>query len=160
MRLSDQAMESERAETVEPSDLTFPVLCLSRDSSIVPSWDREGLCRCNALAFWSNQYYRDLRVFDSTGTEFTVVDAQLQQPMSPARRFLARLINQSLSVRLRLRVEGPPSLAKAKERVSEWLDRAPEFWEAADDLDEWKRRISACEAMADLIAVFERPEER
>jgi hypothetical protein len=35
------------------------------------------------------------------------------------------------------------------------LDKAQEFWEAADDLDEWKRRILACETMADLIAVFE-----
>lgn len=148
-------MESERAGIVEPSDLTFPVLCLSRDSSVVPARDPEGLCRCNALAFWRNQYYRDLQIFDSTGAAYTVVEAQLPQAMSSTRRLLARLINQSLSVNLRLRSEGPPSLAKAKERVSEWLDKAPEFWEAADDLDEWKRRISACETMADLIAVFE-----
>jgi hypothetical protein len=113
------------------------------------------LCRCNALAFWRNQYYRDLQIFDVTGSAYTVVEAQLRQPMSSARRFLARLTNQSLSVKLWLRTQGPPSLAKAKERVNEWLDKAPEFWEAVDDLDEWKRRISACETMADLIAVFE-----
>jgi hypothetical protein len=148
-------MESECAGTVEPSDLTFPVLCLSRDSSVVPVRDLEDLCRCNALAFWRNQYYRDLRVLDVTGSAYTVVEARLRRPMPSARRFLARLTNQSFSVKLRLRAEGPPSLATAKERVSEWLDKAPEFWEAADDLDEWKRRISTCETMADLIAVFE-----
>ncbi len=148
-------MVSESAGLVEPKDLTFPVLCLSRDFSVVPARDPEGLCRCNALAFWRNQYYQDLQIFDSTGSAYTVVEAQLRHPMPSARRFLARLINQSLSVELRLRAEGPSSLAEAKERVSEWLDKAPEFWEAADDLDEWKRRILACETMADLIAVFE-----
>jgi hypothetical protein len=148
-------MESERAGLVDLSDLIFPVLCLSGDTSVVPARDPGSLCRCNALAFWRNQYYRDLQIFDSTGSAYTVVEAQLRHRMPLARRLLARLINQSLTVELRLRTEGPSSLAEAKKSVSEWLDKAPEFWEAADDLDEWKRRISACETMADLIAVFE-----
>ena len=136
-------------------ELSFPVLCLSRDTSIVVARDADSLGRCNALAFWKNQYFRELLVIDLTGASFTVVDAETETGYSPVARFLARLTNRELRVRLRLRSEGAPSLATAKRRVGEWLDKAPEFWEASAELSEWKARVTACGSMAQLIEVFE-----
>jgi len=113
---------------VEPHDLSFPVLCLARDASIVVAASLEDLCRCNALAFWGNQYYRDLRIFDSTGASYAVAGAEPERSFSAGRRFLARVFNRRLAVRLQIEAQGPPSLEAAKQRTSEWLDRAPEFW--------------------------------
>ena len=140
---------------VGPDELTFPVLCLSRDTSIVVAQDAARLKRCNALAFWGNHYFRDLRVIDSKGIAYTVVEAEPERAYSLMARLLARLINGELVVRLRLRSEGSPSLATAKHLAREWLDIAPEFWEASADLDDWKARVMACNDMSELIKVFE-----
>lgn len=137
-----------------PEDLDFPVLCLSRDSSVVVAADREALCRCSALALWGNEYYRDLRVFDASATPYSVVAAEPERRFSAVGRLLARLSNREFAVRLRLQQLGPSSVEVAKAHASEWLDRAPEFWEASDDLDVWKRRISSCTTMIELIELF------
>jgi len=140
---------------VGPEELSFPVLCLSRDTSIIVARDADSLSRCNALAFWVNGYFRELLVIDLTGASFTVVEAETEPGYSPVARFLARLTNRELRVRLRLRCDGTPSLAAAQRLVGEWLDKAPEFWEASAELSEWKARVMACDSMAQLIEVFE-----
>ena len=140
---------------VGPDELAFPVLCLSHDSSIVVAEDAYHFSRCNALAFWGNHYFRDLRVIDSKGIAYTVIEADPERAHSLMARLLARLTNRELVVRLRLRSDGAPSLATAKQLAREWLDRAPEFWEASTDLDDWRARVMACGDVSELIKVFE-----
>ena len=140
---------------VEPIDLEFPVLCLSHDTSIVVARDADEMKRCNALAFWGNNYFRDLRVVDSNGIAYTVIDAEPDTAYSRVARLFMRLTNRAVRVRLRLRPDGSPSLAIAKQLASEWLDRAPYFWEASGELSEWKARVMACSTMGELINVFE-----
>lgn len=84
-------------------DLDFPVLWLSRDASVVVAPDLETPCQCNALAFWGNEYYRDLPVFDDSAALYTVVAAEPERRFSAGARILARLLNQKFAVRLQLR---------------------------------------------------------
>ena len=137
------------------TDLAFPVLCLSHDTSIVVARDADELGQCNALAFWGNHYFRDLRVIDSSGITYTVIDAEPETAYSRVAQLFARLTNRTLRVRLRLRADGPASLVIAKRLASEWLDRAPEFWESSAELGEWKARVMACNSVGELIKVFE-----
>ncbi len=140
---------------VGPTDLAFPVLCLSRDTSIVVARDADELGQCNALAFWGNHHFRDLRVIDSSSIAYTVIDAEPETAYSRVAQLTARLTNRALRVRLRLRADGPAPLAIAKRLASEWLDKAPEFWESSADVSEWKAQVMACCTVGELIKVFE-----
>ncbi len=139
---------------VSPGVLSFPVLCLSQDSSITVAAEAEELRSCNALALWARGYYRDLVVFDSTGLRFRVVQADSEREYSALGRFFARLINRKLRVKLLLESDGRVRLEEVKREVSEWLDRAPDFWEESDELDHWRKRISKCHRMEELMALF------
>jgi hypothetical protein len=65
-----------------------------------------------------------------------------------------RLLNQRVSVRLSMEEIGPPSLELVKERVLEWIDRDPEFWDAGGDLAEVKGRISKASSVPQLAAIL------
>lgn len=64
------------SQGVTPDELAFPVLCLSRDTSISVADDKAALMRCNALAFFKNRYFDNLLVIDSRRGAFRVTDAQ------------------------------------------------------------------------------------
>jgi hypothetical protein len=107
------------------------------------------------MAFWRNHYFRDLRVIDSNGIAYTVIDAEPEGTYSSMAQLFMRLTNRELRVRLRLRPDGSPSLVLAKQLASEWLARAPDFWEASAEMSEWKARVMACSSMGELIELFE-----
>lgn len=134
--------------------LTFPVLCLSRDSSIAVAETSDRLHRCNALAFFANRYYDGLLVIDSTAARFRVVRAEAAPALSAIGRWIARAVNRRLRVELQLEALGPASLDEARRTVLEWLDRAPDFWEASRDLAEWKRLVAGAGSPRALIALF------
>ena len=139
----------------DPSGLAYPVLCLARDNSICAVRSADDLRTCNAVAYWGNRYFHDLQILDAVGAPYTVVRSETERRFTPLRRAVARLLNQTLRVTLELRSEGPPSLSSAKARVAAWLERAPEFWEESDDLENWKRRIAECRDMRQLVDLFE-----
>lgn len=139
---------------VDLRDLSFPVLCLSQDNSIVPVESAQSLTECSATAFFRNRYFDHLLVIDSNASSFVVISADPVVPIASLRRTLARLLNQRIRVRLRLERAGSSSLASAQAAVSGWLERAPEFWEAAYDLAEWKQRVATVATMRELIALF------
>jgi hypothetical protein len=134
--------------------LDYPVLCLSQDTSISVRSDPAALGRCNAKALWTNRYFEGLLVFDASARRFRVTDAQPAAPVSPVRRLLMRLLNQSVSVRLRLEETGPPSVDAIKERVVEWIERDPEFWNAGGELAELKRRIVRAPNIPEIAAIL------
>ena len=133
--------------------MTFPVLCLSRDSSIAVAETSERLRRCNARAFFKNRYYDGLLIVDATPARFRVVRAEVVPPLSAIGRWTARAVNLRLHVELQLEAQGATSLGEAKRSVVEWLDRAPDLWEASRDLDEWKRLVARAGSAKALIAL-------
>jgi hypothetical protein len=134
--------------------LHYPVLCLSRDTSISVRPDPGALCRCNAKALWGNRYFEGLLVFDSSARRYRVTDASPAVPVSAVRQGLMRLLNQSVPVRLSMEEIGPPSLEQVKERVLESIDGDPEFWEAGGELAELKSRIARASGVPQLAAIL------
>ncbi len=134
--------------------LSFPVLCLSRDTSITTAESPERLQGCNARALFTTRYFEDLIVFDSTGEQYRVLSAEMSPPLTGMRRWLARAFNRSLTVRLELQRENAVSLATAKQHVLIWLKKDPDFWEESRDIDDWERLVDAAKDMRRLIELF------
>jgi hypothetical protein len=141
-------------EDVDATRLRYPILCLSQDSSITVARNGQEFCRCNALALWGNNYYRRMYVFDTEATPYLVTSAAPVPPFSVIGRFLARLFNRRIQVRITLERTGDASLDDAKQRATEWLDRSPEFWEASADISEWKNHIAKAPDMEVLMSLF------
>ncbi|HEU4343107.1 MAG TPA: hypothetical protein VFU31_16260 [Candidatus Binatia bacterium] len=138
----------------KPAELLFPVLCLSQDSSISVAESAERLHRCNALALFKNRYYDNLLVIDSKADRFRVERAEVVPALSAVGRWTARVLNRKLQVELQLEQEGSGSLDDAKRIVSEWLGRAPDFWEASRDIEEWREMVARAGTVGGLIALF------
>lgn len=134
--------------------LSYPVLCLSRDTSISVAETEERLEQCNARAFFTNRYFDDLILLDANAQVFMVVASQPAQPLTGVSLWWARIRNAKFAVRLQLEKTAPASLEAAKERVVIWLEKSPEFWEASRDLDEWKRLVRNARDMRQLVALF------
>jgi hypothetical protein len=136
-------------------DLTFPVLCLARDSSIAVAQNADELARCNARAFYRSRYFDQLLVIDSKATQYSVAAARPPSELLGLRRLLVRLFNRQFRVPLQLAPTGVASLADAKTRVLEHLGRAPHFWEESRDLAEWKELIARARDIEQIVRLFE-----
>lgn len=139
---------------VNTTALTFPVLCLSQDSSISVAESAERLHRCSALAFFKNRYYDNLVVIDSKASRFRVVRAEVVPALSTIGRWTARAFNRWLQVELHFEAQGSGSLDDAKRMVNEWLRRAPHFWEESRDIEEWRDMVVRASTAKGLIALF------
>ena len=134
--------------------LSFPVLCLSRDTSILVIAGPEQLQRCNALAFFKTRYFDDLLIFDSSCAHYRVVRCELVTPLTGIRKWLIRALNRPLTVELTLQTERQASLSTAKEHVLVWLKKAPGFWQESRDMADWERLVKAAPDMRRLIQLF------
>ena len=134
--------------------LDYPVLCFAHDHSVSVASTPEDLQTCNALAWYRNRYFEDLRVFDAVATPYRVGTVDLARPLHGWRRLVARARNQELEVVLQLEKLGEPSLDAAQEMASDCIHRAPEFWEAAYELHDLESRLRDCSDMEALCALF------
>jgi hypothetical protein len=136
------------------TQIAFPALCLSGDNSVCVFLSLDALCRCSATSLFHNRYYDGLQVFDSTGACFEVAEADPVPPASTFSQMLARLTNRPLVVQLRIVHSSTIPLAEIKDKVTEWVRRTPDFWEASRDLKEWEANISEAPTVPDLVALF------
>jgi hypothetical protein len=134
--------------------LSFPVLCLSGDSSVTAAANPEQLQQCNALAFFKNRYFDDLVIFDSNAEQFRVVRAEAAPPLVGVKKWLTRVFNRHLTVRLELQREAPASIGAAKRQVLIWLEKAADFWEESRDIAEWQEMVEAAPDMRRLLQLF------
>lgn len=103
--------------------LAYPVLCLSRDTSISVAATPEQLERCNARAFFKYRYFDDLVILDANADVFRVIASQPDQPLTGIRLWSARVRNAKLKLRLHLERAPPTSLEAAKGRCRSGADR-------------------------------------
>jgi hypothetical protein len=134
--------------------LSFPALCLARDTSISVAESPDGLRRCNALAFFKNRYFDDLIIFDSSAARYRVASATPAEPLTRTKKWFVRALNRRLTVQLSLSRDADASLDTAKDCVLAWLKKDPGFWEASRELSEWERMVKAAPDMARLIRLF------
>jgi len=136
------------------SSLPYPVLCLARDNSVSVAWTPTELQACNAVAWFRNRYFDDLRLFDAVGSSYRVSSAELAEPLRAWRRVVVRFLNQNLAVVLEVESLSSPSLEAAKQATIEWIHRAPEFWEAAYNLHELEALVQQSPDMETLCAIL------
>ncbi len=136
------------------NSLVSPVLCLARDDSISVARTATELRACNAVAWFRNRYFDDLRLFDAAGRSYRVSSAELVQPLHGWRRIAARILNKNLTVLLEVESLRGSSLDAAKLATIEWIHRAPEFWEAAFDLPELEALVRGSPDLETLCAIF------
>jgi hypothetical protein len=134
--------------------LSFPCLCLARDTSITVVDGPDELRRCNALAFFKNRYFEDLIIIDSSAAEYRVTTAVPAEPVTGIKKWFVRAFNSRLTVQLSFRREPGASLDAAKDRVLTWLRKDPDFWEASRELSEWERMVKAVPDVRRLIRLF------
>jgi hypothetical protein len=134
--------------------LLFPALCLARDTSVAVAESPDGLRRCNARAFFRNQYFDDLIIFDSRAAQFRVTSAAPAEPMTGMKKLLLRVLNGRLTVQLSVGREAEASLDAAKAHVVAWLRKNPDFWEASREMSEWEQMVNAAPDMRRLIRLF------
>ncbi len=138
------------------AELSYPVICLARDGSIISYFGAESIGRCNAFGYWKNRYFDDLIVIDNQARTWKVVEATLVDEPGAAGRFFKRVLNRPLRVRLELRaIDDETGIMRAKRHLVEWLDRLPEFWEASAGLDAWRTQISRCRTIEELALLFD-----
>ncbi|MBT8401296.1 MAG: hypothetical protein KJO98_12525 [Rhodothermia bacterium] len=138
------------------SDLSYPVICLGQDGSIVPHQSAEEFGKCNALALWVTRYFADLTVIDSAAVLWRVESAIPKQEKSGIYRWLSRLTNRTIRVDIEVwRLDQEAGMAVVKRLLVSWLDRMPEFWEASADLDEWRSRVESCRTVEELAILLE-----
>jgi hypothetical protein len=136
------------------NSLPYPVLCLAHDNSVSVAQTPTELQSCNAVAWFRNRYFADLRLFDADGSSYRVSSAELTEPLHGWRCIVARAFNQNLVVVIEVESLGNRSLEAAKAATIEWVRRAPEFWEAAYDLPELEALVQRSPDMEALCAVF------
>ncbi len=69
------------------AELSYPVICLARDGSIISYFGAESIGRCNAFGYWKNRYFDDLIVIDNQARTWKVVEATLVDEPGAAGRF-------------------------------------------------------------------------
>ena len=115
--------------TVRPSDLVYPVLCLSRRAGITVVRSPEEFGRSSAALVWRGGFYAGLRVVDAAGAAYDVVTADVVRPRSAAGRALARLLGAGVRVAAELRPAGPAALDELRARVRAEVEDDPEALE-------------------------------
>lgn len=145
-----------RDHRMRHEDLSYPVICLGQDGSIISYQSPDEFGKCNALALWVNRYFADLTVIDSAAVLWRVESATPKDDPSGFDRWLSRLTNRTMHVDIELwKLDQDTGLAVVKRLIVSWLDRLPEFWEASADLDEWQIRVESCRTVEELAILFE-----
>lgn len=137
-------------------DLSYPVICLGQDGSIVAHQSADEFGKCNALALWVNRYFADLAVVDSEAVLWRVESAVPKDEPSGFVRWLSRFTNRTIRVDIELwKLDQETGMVVVKRLLASWLDRSPEFWEASADLEEWRMRVESCTTVEELAILFE-----
>jgi hypothetical protein len=135
---------------------TYPVLALGRDGSIVPYENAVELTSCNAIGYWRNRYYEDLRVYDSAARAWRADAATLTEPAGAFAQVLVRAANGRLRVTVTWRREPDrDGMENARMETEAWLYRDRDFWESAAELGEWVRGVRESATMKRLISTFQ-----
>jgi len=95
---------------IDIEQLRYPVLKLSRDTSVSPARNAQEMTRCTAHAFFHNRYFEDMLVIDSEARHFRVVSAETIPALSGIRLWIARFLDKILIAKLALKLEREPSL--------------------------------------------------
>lgn len=115
--------------SIDATSVTFPALCIPRDFGVYLVRDVSQLRRVRAQPFWTHRHFAGLRICDSSGRAYEVRTADISSPTSRAGRFLARLLDLTIEVDVKLAPLDSAPLSDVVSAVRKALEVDPESFE-------------------------------
>lgn len=142
--------------SIAATSVTFPALCIPRDFGVYVARDASQLRRVRAQAFWTHHHFERLRIFDSSGRAYEVTTAVVSRPTSGAGRFLARLLDLTIEVDVKLAALDSAPLSAVVSAVHKALEVDPESFEELSrrSLEWWRTTLSQATSVPEIIRAF------
>lgn len=142
--------------SIAATSVTFPALCIPRDFGVYMVRDASQLRRVRAQAFWTHHHFERFRIFDSGGRAYEVRTADVSSPTSRAGRFLARLLDLTIEVDVKLAALDSAPLSDVVSAVRKALEVDPESFEELSQrsLEWWRTTLSQATSVPEIIRAF------
>ena len=134
----------------------FPVLCVARDFGVYVAHDQQQLRQARAGVF-RRGHFEGLRVFDAAGRVYNLAAARITQPASAAGRWLARVLDLTVTVDVEIVPAGAAQLPEVVAAVEKAIDTDPESFEelSGRSVEWWRATLARAASIQDVVRAFE-----
>jgi hypothetical protein len=148
------------AVSLMPTSVRFPALCVPRDFGVYLVRDLRQLRRSRAQLFWRYHRFEGLRLYDADGRAFEVTAAAVSRPVSQLGRYLARLLDLTITVDVVMAPMGSASLPKAIAAVQRAMAADPESFEelSGRSFEWWQATLAHTSSVQGVIRAFDDPQ--
>lgn len=148
--------------SIDATSVTFPALCIPRDFGVYVVRDASQLRRVRAQLFWTHDHFDGLRIVDSTAKAYEVRTADVSSPTSGPGRFLARLLDLTIDVDLKLAPLGSAVVSDVVSAVQKAADIDPEAFEELSrrSIEWWRATLSQAASVPEIIRAFAESQPR
>lgn len=139
-----------------PTAVTFPALCVPRDSGVYVVRDLPELQRSRAQLFWRYRHFNGLRLYDSDERAFEVTAARVAKPASRLGLFFARALDLTITVEIEIAAFGPASLSEVAAAVHRAIEVDPESFEelSGRSVAWWHATLAHVDSVQGVIRAF------
>ena len=141
------------------TSIAFPALCVPRDFGVYAVRDVSQLRRTRAQLYWRYHHFEGLRIFDSEGRAYEVRTAHVSSPASGFGRFLARLLDLTIAVDVKVTPLGAASLSEVVSAVQRATEIDPESFEelSTRSIEWWRTTLARASSVQEVIRAFGDP---
>ena len=133
--------------------LRFPVIALSRDTSILTVNDWPTLTSCSAYA-WHRGYFTNLQVIDSALRRFAVHKGEVLGGARALRIALGFVWHVHVRVDLSFSPPTQLTLEQATHAVIRGVNQNRSFWEESGPIEAFSSRLSKASSFDELASPF------
>ena len=137
--------------------VTFPALCVPRDSGVYLVRDLSELERSRAQLFWRYRHFDGLRLYDSDERAFEVTAARVVKPTWRLGHLFARVFDLTISVDLEISVLSSASLSEVTAAVHRAIEADPESFEelSTHSVAWWRATLAHADSVQGVIRAFD-----
>ena len=133
--------------------LNYPVMALSRDTSILTVQDWPNLTACSPHAF-RRGYFTDLQVIDASLRSFNVNDARMLGRWKALKVVIGFFSTYQVRVDLSFTQPTQLTLEQAKDAVIRAVSRNHSFWSEYGSVARFKVRLHKASTFDELASAF------
>ena len=150
----------EHAVSLGSKSVTFPALCVPRDSGVYLVRDLPELRRSRAQLYWRYHHFEGLRIYDCEERAFEVTAASVSRPVSTLGRLSARLLDLTITVDVEISPIGSASLSEVISAVQRAIDADPESFEELSErsIEWWQETLAHTSSVQGVIRAFGDPQ--
>jgi hypothetical protein len=141
--------------------VTFPALCVPRDSGVYLVRGLPELRRSRAQLYWRYHHFKGLRLYDSDERAFKVTATSVSRPASELGRLLARLLDLPVTVDVEIAPIGPASLSEVVRAVQEAIEADAESFEELSQrsIEWWQATLGRTSSVRAVIRALGDPQD-